>query len=328
MSRNKRVVAFVIAVVVIAVMSIVAELQAAQPNSDLEVRISEVAWAGTIHSATHEWLELEVVSGVLQQPLHLVSIRETTTTTITLPSTTQPKGAGELALYIRTSDANLPHVTADAVYTGALVDSGVCELRLYSGGQLLDTIDMNDNCQWPAGSNSPRSSMQLVDGQWYTSNDGYTIDAGGNLVLGTPGTANVLPNPSPEPCTIGQWPGAYSYEFGFDPHFIPRTVLSYTSWGTNNGDLVLVNGHALIEWHGAWEWVLPEDGGHGDLTVQCRQNMMDLLIYMTNRLNGDTGQDQSGHDEHLDDWTDALRAFQRSGLTVSYLPVIMSPEGE
>ena len=190
---------------------------------------------------------------------------------------------------------------------------------------MLNYIEM-DGCTWPAGSNSPRSSMQWVNGEWYTSNSGYTLDAGGNLILGTPGQANVLPDPSPELCTVGQWP-ARQWEFGFDEDWRPLVTLSYTSWGSNpDGSLKVVTGPAYVAWDGGpWTWGLPGEPPqpHLDLTTQCRQNMMDLLLYMEDRLNGETGMDQSGYDEELDNWLDALRSFQRSGMTQNYLPVIM-----
>lgn len=169
-----------------------------------EVVINEVAWAGTLASSYHEWIELKnnTPSAINLSGWHLTAADGTPS--ITLNGQIPPKGYFLLA---RTNYTNVVDVPADMIYTGALGDSGEMLTLTDNSGQVIDTAN-SDGGGWPAGTGGtgapPRATMERanpriadVDLNWAT-NDGIIRngrDANGNPVNGTPKARNSAAQP-------------------------------------------------------------------------------------------------------------------------------------
>ena len=159
--------------------------------------ISEVAWAGTSASSTDEWIELHNPG---DEEIHLAGWRLTDggNIDVLLAGTIQ---AGGYYLLERTADNTVSDVTADLIYTGGLNNSGE-KLTLYDpAGNEIDTANV-DGGEWPAGSPSPRVSMERTelhspdsDANWHSHGRGRRngTDAGSNPILGTPRQPNSIP---------------------------------------------------------------------------------------------------------------------------------------
>lgn len=174
-----------------------------EPES-VGVIISEVAWAGTLHSFHDEWIELynggEVLVDLSGWTLHDSS----GDLTVTLDGTLE---AGEFYLLERTDDSTVSDITADQVYTGNLKNDGETITLLDDAGAVVDTANSAGG-SWPAGVASPAYvSMERVspeandDDEGWQSNDEITIngaDAGGSPILGTPRAPNSSWMPAPD----------------------------------------------------------------------------------------------------------------------------------
>jgi hypothetical protein len=153
------------------------------------VIISEVAWAGTQASANDEWIELWN-PGVVDVDLAGWVLTDGGDITIVLAGTI---GAGGFFLLERTDDTTVADITADRIYTGALVNSGETVSLLDPAGRIADLANSGGG-PWPAGSIPLAASMErtdagsTADSAWCT-NDGIHrngSDAAGNPVNGTP----------------------------------------------------------------------------------------------------------------------------------------------
>ncbi len=159
--------------------------------------ISEVAWAGTSERSTDEWIELHNPG---DKEIHLAGwqLTDSGNIDVLLVGTIQ---AGGYYLLERTDDNTVSDVTADFIYTGGLNNSGE-ELTLYDpAGNEIDTANVAGG-EWPAGSSSPRLSMERTefhtpdsDANWHSHGRGRRngTDAGGNPILGTPRQPNSIP---------------------------------------------------------------------------------------------------------------------------------------
>src|SRR3989338_10176428 len=90
-------------------------------SASAQVVVNEIAWMGTSVSANAEWMELfnNGNTAVDLTGWHLVAANGTPS--ITLSGTIAANG---YFLLERTSDASVPAVTANQIYTGALTNSG------------------------------------------------------------------------------------------------------------------------------------------------------------------------------------------------------------
>ena len=101
-------------------------LQAQEPRT-LDVVLNEIAWMGTLTSASDEWIELFNNSGADIDLAGWTLTAADGTPSIVLSGTIP---AGGHFLLERTDDSTIPAVPADQIYTGALTNSGeVLELR-------------------------------------------------------------------------------------------------------------------------------------------------------------------------------------------------------
>jgi hypothetical protein len=163
-----------------------------------DVVISEVAWMGTVANPAHEWIELynntnqainltgwRIVSLTDNSPNFTIS--STDCSNLTIPA----KG---FFLLERTSESTVSDIAADCIYTGSLSDTGEALALRDPSNNTIDTAN-GDGGAWPAGTTSPRATMERIalsaadsDANWDT-NDGVHrngLDANNNPINGTP----------------------------------------------------------------------------------------------------------------------------------------------
>ena len=130
-----------------------------------QVRINEIAWMGNIDNANAEWIEL-FNDGADAVPLdEWKLVASDGTPMISLAGTMEP---GEYFLLERTSDASIPEVLADIIYSGALGNTGEVLQLKNSTGSLIDEVRFLD--EWPAGDNTTKNTMQKESGgDWITA---------------------------------------------------------------------------------------------------------------------------------------------------------------
>jgi len=140
---------------------------AAPARAVATVYVNEIAWMGTTVSANAEWIEL-YNSGTAS-----VSLDGWTLTTqsgslhgIFTNCTNKSIGAGGFYLLERTSDATVPGVTADCVYTGALVDSG--DILTLSGSS-IDIVDGSNSWLTIKGDKTTKRPAVRTAGGWTTA---------------------------------------------------------------------------------------------------------------------------------------------------------------
>lgn len=218
------------------------------------VLIHEIAWAGTIASASDEWIELHNAG---TDPVDLTGWRLTDHADISiLLRGVLP--AGTFYLLERTDDRTVSDVPAQQIYTGSLSNSGESLTLTDSTGATIDTANRSGGT-WPGGSASTRASMERrgpddVPAHWGTASlPGFAHDAAGHPIVGTPGGPNsVLPptlTPSPQPTPIAPgslwinevaWPGtaASSSDEWIELHNPGSSSLDLTGWRlSDSGDI-------------------------------------------------------------------------------------------
>jgi hypothetical protein len=169
------------------------------------VMINEVAWAGTIASASDEWIELLNPS---ESTISLEGWRLTDGGDLNVTLSGSIGGHGYYLLE-RTDDSTINSITADKIYSGGLSNNGET-LRLEdAAGNLIDSANIQGG-SWPAGNDSTRASMEReggpdLGGNWetFTGYHGNGYDASGNPIKGTPRNPNSLHFPTPVPYIPG-----------------------------------------------------------------------------------------------------------------------------
>lgn len=128
------------------------------------VRISEVAWMGTVNSANDEWIELYNDGGAAV-PLDGWALSSADgQPNIAL---TGAIGAGAYFLLERTSDDTISGVTADQIYVGSLSNAGEMFSLTDSSGTTVDQVDGSGS--WAiGGNNDTKDTLQRVGGAWVT----------------------------------------------------------------------------------------------------------------------------------------------------------------
>lgn len=130
------------------------------------VVINEIAWMGTTASANAEWLELANTdsSSVDLTGWHLTALSGSPA--ITLAGTIVGSG---FFLFERTSDASVPDVTADQIYTGALTNIGTTLTLIDAGGVAVDTVIGGANWANVGGDNANKQTAQRTADGWETA---------------------------------------------------------------------------------------------------------------------------------------------------------------
>lgn len=140
------------------------------------VIINELAWMGSLTSASDEWIELKNISSQNIDLKNWQLVSQDGALKITLAGTVP---AGGFFLLERTDDNSVPNVNADLLYSGALSNTGEnLELR-DSSNNLIDAITANS--AWPGGDNVTKQTLERTTNlAWQTS----------ALALGTPKREN------------------------------------------------------------------------------------------------------------------------------------------
>lgn len=191
------------------------------------VFISEVAWGGTIHSPSDEWIELynDELFDVNLGGWALKSMDNS-------PTITMPQGliikAKSYLLIERTDDQTVANLGADLVtsFGHGLNDSGEGLILVRDDGVTSDSIILTDK-GWPAGGKEKsmeRSDLNSQSWHSYSLPSSPFIDASGNQILGSPKSENspkpqslpipdrpTLPTPTPEdqPSSGGSSSGSF-----------------------------------------------------------------------------------------------------------------------
>jgi hypothetical protein len=166
------------------------------------VLINEIAWSGSIASASDEWIELHNPG---PSTIDLAGWRLTDGGDLNVAL------AGSIPAYSfflleRTDDSSVAGLAADQIYTGALRNGGEALELLDPSGTLIDSANSTAG-SWPAGDSSTKATMERlggadIPGNWVTSSAfGPARDAEGNLIRGTPRGTNsaFLPTPTASP---------------------------------------------------------------------------------------------------------------------------------
>jgi hypothetical protein len=162
------------------------------------VLISEFAWGGTLASANDEWIELYNPGS---EPIDLAGWLLTDGGDIhyRFDARVDPQG---YFLLERTDDTTILDLAADAIYTGALRNTGEALWLEDPEGNVVDVVNEAAG-PWPAGDADRHATMERFGSgdSWHTFTGcgGSGIDAGGNPVLGTPRQPNSLDCPTPTP---------------------------------------------------------------------------------------------------------------------------------
>ncbi len=157
------------------------------------VLVSEIAWMGGSGSTNDEWMELK---NNISDAVHLARwqlINQSGGIKIVFKSNAQIKSGG-LYLLERSDDVTVPNIAADAIYSGALSNSGEW-LKLFDDTcRLVDELDASSGWGATGGDNTTKQTLErnTSDLAWHTS-----VISGG-----TPRAHNSLPSsssPAPQP---------------------------------------------------------------------------------------------------------------------------------
>jgi len=130
------------------------------------VVINEVAWMGSAASANAEWMELynSDTSSVTLAGWKLVA--STGSPSITLTGIIE---GGGYYLLERTSDASVPDVPADQVYSGALANTGATLTLTNETGEMQDRVEGGTDWKSIGGNNDTKQTAQKIGSGWVTS---------------------------------------------------------------------------------------------------------------------------------------------------------------
>lgn len=136
-------------------------------HASASVIINEVAWMGNSTNSNAEWIEL-FNSGGTPVPLDgWTLITQNGTPHITLTGSIK---SGGFFLLERTSDATVPNITADEIYTGALSNGGDTIILKDSAGSTIDQVVGGTNWQNIGGDNTTKQTASRTATLWATAN--------------------------------------------------------------------------------------------------------------------------------------------------------------
>jgi hypothetical protein len=207
MKTNLILVAFLLALTAVWPSEV---MRTAQPSGTPAVVINELAWSGTIASATDEWIELrnntrediDLTGWTLSWADGEIIIHFGEAKDDTKEVRTSVIPARGFYLLERTDDTTISDIEADLIYTGSLRNPGEVLVLKDPEGNVVDTAN-GDGGEWPAGATSegevPYASMERIDPTEPDSDDNWGTNDGvirngkdkdGNLINGTPKAEN------------------------------------------------------------------------------------------------------------------------------------------
>jgi hypothetical protein len=168
------------------------------------VLINEIAWSGTLASASDEWIELYNPS---HEEINLTGwiLTDNGDINVQLNGTLPAKN---FFLLERTDDSAVADIAANHIYTGGLKNGGERLQLIDPSGHEVDSAN-RDGGGWDGGDSTSRSSMERrgvndLPANWstFTGFHGVGYDAAGNPIAGTPRSTNSSHFPTPIPTWI------------------------------------------------------------------------------------------------------------------------------
>jgi hypothetical protein len=172
------------------------------------VLINEIGWAGTLASASDEWIELHN-PGMRAVVIQGWTLSDGGDISVSLVGALPPGG---FLLLERTEDTTISDIPADQIYTGSLNNAGESLWLRDAHGSLIDSANAAGG-GWPSGDAASHASMERRNpargnAGWgtYTGYHGAGLDAQGRPIAGTPRAANSvlfpIPSATPIPSTM------------------------------------------------------------------------------------------------------------------------------
>lgn len=135
-------------------------------SANATVIINEVAWMGTSVSPNAEWMELYNTGS---DPIDITGWRLIAGNGSPSIILTGLIRTNEYFLLERTSDATVPNISANQIYTGALINSGTTLSLINSSGSIVDYIDGGSNWMNIGGDNASKNTAQRTNNGWETA---------------------------------------------------------------------------------------------------------------------------------------------------------------
>lgn len=127
------------------------------------VVISEIAWMGTALNANAEWIELQNTGAESVDLAGWTLTSSTGAPSIILKGSVAGNG---FFLLERTSDASVPEVVADQIYSGALPNTGATLYLKNAAGESIDVVDGGTDWEKIRGNNTSKQTPQRTGNSW------------------------------------------------------------------------------------------------------------------------------------------------------------------
>ncbi len=164
------------------------------------VVINEIAWMGTSASANAEWIELYNADAAAVALSGWTLVSSSGSPSISLTGSITGNG---FFLLERTSDASVPSVSADQIYTGALPNTGVTLTLKDATGAVVDTVSGGTDWSAIGGDNTTKQTPQRSGSSWSTGEPTpRAVNTGGSTGDGAD-TASSTDPLTPQPSIAG-----------------------------------------------------------------------------------------------------------------------------
>lgn len=323
-NRGKIFAAIVLVIVITTLFLIISEARADDVN-DVPY-LTEIGWAGTPHSSFDEWIEINPGDrDVRLEGWTLTFFREDGSDSQIIMGDFVLE-ADRLHILERTDDTALS-IPASGFFTGGIPNTGIIRMEWADpDGRVVQSIDLPGGV-WPAGDSDIRSSMQIMvsDGRMGYL-DGLAVtgvtDAGGNLVLGTPGQWS-----SEDVGTLCN-PYTPNQAFTLDIDIVGFDDLS-TQWEIQMVETlyspVLEPVNVRTDYRYAMDgWTIVHPDNLDDLSTECQMAHDELMSAIASRLHGTNAGDGFIDPEKLA-WIDTARTVSGVGNGYcNFIPVAVT----
>lgn len=185
--------------IVIPILSLAALL--APSAAHAAVVVSEIAWMGTSVSANAEWIELQNTDATVTNLSGWTLVSSTGSPAIALTGTISANG---FYLLERTSDASVPDMTADQIYSGALPNTGITFTLKDATGAVVDTVSGGTDWKSIGGDNVTKQTPQRNGSVWVTAvATPRALNSTGNTGTSGTGTTTTEDTSTPVPSVGG-----------------------------------------------------------------------------------------------------------------------------